>query len=111
MELNTIFATMNKTSGDISDLIKAHIQALDPYAEVIILFPQGTGLHEEIQVYVFTNEKVDFSLEQQYMDARYKVEIHSGQSLSLYTYSKEEWHQQFSETPIYQRVHCEGVCL
>ncbi len=111
MDLNLIFATMNHTSGDISELVKAYIQALDPYAEVIMLFPQESSRKEEIQVYVLTNEKVDFSLEQQYMDARYKVEMTSGQSLSLYTYSKEEWHQQFIETPIYQRVSCEGVYL
>jgi hypothetical protein len=111
MDLNIIFAAMNQLSGNISELIKAHIHALDPYAEVILLFPPGTGFNEDIQVYVLTNEKVDFSLEQQYMDARYKVELQSGQSLSLYIYSKKEWHQQFVETPIYQRLQCEGVYL
>lgn len=105
------FCSMNKQTGDISELIKEHIQSLDPYAEIILLFPQGVGIHEEIQIYVLTNEKVDFRLEQQYMDARYKVELQSGQSFSLYIYAKEAWHQQFRDTPIYQRVHGEGIHL
>ena len=102
---------MNKQLADISKLIKEHIQSLDPYAEVILLFPHGKGLNEEPQVYVLTPGKVDFSLEHQYLNARYQVELKSGQSLSLYTYSKEEWHKQFKDTPIYKKVHTEGIHL
>jgi hypothetical protein len=102
---------MNKQNGDISELVKEHVQDLDPYAEVILLFPQGTGLHEDIQVYVLSNEKVDFRLEQQYLDAKYQVELKSGQSISLYIYSKVDWHKQFKDTPIYQKVSGEGVYL
>ncbi len=102
---------MNKLSGDISELVKEHVQALDPYAEVILLFPQGVGIHEEIQIYILSNEKVDFRLEQQYLDAKYQVELLSKQSISLYLYSKSDWHKQFKDTPIYQKVCGEGVYL
>ncbi|MCG8579467.1 MAG: hypothetical protein MI866_06100 [Bacteroidales bacterium] len=102
---------MNKLSGDISELVKEHVQGLDPYAEVILLFPQGTGMHEDIQIYVLSNEKVDFRLEQQYLDAKYQVELMSGQSISLYIYSKVDWHKQLKDTPIYQKVSGEGVYL
>ncbi|WP_430809461.1 MULTISPECIES: hypothetical protein [unclassified Carboxylicivirga] len=102
---------MKQLTGDISDLVKAHIQSLDPYAEVVLLFPQGTSMHEDIQIYVLTNEKVDFQLEQQYLDARYQIELQSAQSISLYIYSKENWHQQFKNTPIYHKVDVEGVYL
>ena len=111
MQFNFIFAAMNEQTGDISDLVKKHIQALDPYAEVVILFPEGVSIHEDIVVYVLTNEKVNFQLEQQYLDARYNVELESGKSISLYIYSKEDWHKQFKDTPIYKKVHVEGVYL
>ena len=102
---------MKQLTGDISDLVKEHVQSLDPYAEVMLLFPEGIGMNEDIQIYVLTNEKVDFQLEQQYLDARYNVEFQSGKSVSLYIYSKEDWHKQFKDTPIYQKVHLEGVYI
>ncbi|WP_439183434.1 hypothetical protein [Carboxylicivirga taeanensis] len=102
---------MSNQTGDITDFVKEHIQSLDPYAEIIVLLPKMGGVHEDIQVYVLTNEKVDFQLEQQYMDARYKAEMQAGQSFSLYIYAKEAWHQQFRDTPVYQRVHSEGIHL
>jgi len=102
---------MNKQTGDIIDLVKEHIQSIDPYAEVILLFPQGQGMHEDIQIYILTPEKVDFGLEQQYLNARYKVELESAQSLSIYTYSKVDWHKQFVDTPIYEQVAKEGIHL
>ena len=102
---------MSKASKDIITLVREHIQALDPYADIILLFPQGKSHHEEIQVFVLFPEKVDYGTEQQYMDARYKVELESGQSLSLYVYSKDNWHNQFKDTPIYDKVQNEGVVL
>ncbi|TRX63289.1 hypothetical protein [Carboxylicivirga sp. M1479] len=102
---------MNKQTGDLADLIREHVQALDPYADVILLFPQGTEMHQDIQLYILTPEKVDFSVEQQYLDAKYKVELDASQSLSLYVYSKEDWHKQFVETPIYKQVQLEGIYL
>lgn len=102
---------MNKQLTDLSKLVTEHIQSLDPYAEVILLVPHEEGFKEEPQVYVLTPDKVDISLEHQYLNARYQVELKSGQSLSLYTYSKEEWHKQFKDTPIYHKVHTEGIHL
>ncbi|MBK3518062.1 hypothetical protein [Carboxylicivirga marina] len=102
---------MNKQKGDISELVKEYVQGLDPYAEVVLLFPQGVSMHEDIQIYVLTNEKVDFRLEQQYLDARYQVELQSAQSISLYIYAKEDWHKQLKDTPIYEKVSGEGVYL
>jgi len=100
---------MNKQAGDIIDLVKAHIQSIDPYAEVILLFPQGQRMNEDIQIYILTPEKVDFGVEQQYLNARYKVELESSQSFSIYIYSKGDWHKQFVDTPIYEQVANEGI--
>ncbi|MCU4176979.1 hypothetical protein [Carboxylicivirga sp. N1Y90] len=102
---------MNKQPGDITELLKEHVQSLDPYAEITLLFPQGKGRDEELQVYVLSPNRVDFGLEQKYLNARYQVELHSGHSLSLYVYSKEDWHKQFSNTPIYHKVNTEGIVL
>ncbi len=102
---------MNKQLTNLSKLVTEHIQSLDPYADVILLFPNAEGANEEPQVYVLTPGKVDYSLENQYLSARYQVELKSGQSFSLYIYNKEEWHKQFIDTPIYQKVATEGIHL
>jgi len=102
---------MNIQTGGIVDLVKEHIQILDPYAEVILLFPQGQGMHEDIQIYILTPEKVDFGLEQQYLNARYNIELESAHSFSIYIYTKEDWHKQFVNTPIYEQVDTEGIRL
>ncbi len=111
IQFSFYFCGMNNKLGDISDLVKEHIQSLDHYAEVVLLFPQGKEANEEIIVYVLSPNKVDFGLEQQYLNAKYQVELKSGQSISLYVYSKEDWHKQFINTPIYQRVNAEGVVI
>lgn len=102
---------MKKQGADLTELVKTHIQSLDVYAEVILLYPNEGDFNKDVLVYVLTPEKVDLGLEQKYMDARYKVELKSGQSLSLYLYSKSNWHKQFKDTPIYHQVSTQGVHL
>jgi len=102
---------MTKSAKDISELARVHIQGLNPHADIILLFPQEKTLNEDIQIFVLLPEKVDYGIEQQYLNARYQVELESGQSLSLYVYNKEDWHKQFQKTPIYQKLQNEGVVL
>jgi len=102
---------MNKQLLAISKLATEYIQSLNPYAEVIFLFPSEDGPNEDPQIYVLTPDQVDYSVEHQYQHARYQVEVNSGQSVSLHIYHKEEWHQQFIDTPLYTKVHTEGIHL
>jgi hypothetical protein len=105
------FCSMNKLYTDIAKLVNEHIQSLDPYAEVLILFPQMEDRNVEPTIYVLTPARVDYSLEKLYLNARYQVEHKSRQSLSLFIYNKEDWHKQFKDTPIYHQVHTEGVLV
>jgi hypothetical protein len=102
---------MQKPTEDISELLKINLQSLDETAELILLFPQGKYLHEEIQVYVLTSDKLGFEKEQRYRQACYQVEQAAMQNLSLYIYTKDNWHRQLVNTPIYARVCNEGIAL
>lgn len=97
--------------SDVIALTREHLQSLDPYADVVLLLPKETDLNNEIHIYILTPENVDLRLEQQYLHAKNKVESLSGKSISVFIYSKEVWHQQFNEMPIYQRVELEGIRL
>ncbi|TLX77720.1 hypothetical protein E9993_03495 [Labilibacter sediminis] len=102
---------MNNKITNLSDLIKEHITSIDPYAEVILLLPLEITMEEQAQIYVITPHKVDFVLENQYRDARYKVDQLSGQSTTLFLYSKDEWHHQYNGTALYSKVNTEGIHL
>nr|WP_321411549.1 hypothetical protein [uncultured Carboxylicivirga sp.] len=77
----------------------------------MLLFPQGKNMHEEVQVFVLLPKKVDYATEQQYIETKYKVELESGLSLSIYVYNKENWNKQFKNTPIYKKIQSEGIVL
>ncbi len=102
---------METKTKELTDLVREHIQNLDPYADIVLIFPQGTNANEDIHIYAFLPQKVDYATEQRYLDARYKVEFESGKSISLYTFFKEDWHRQFKDTPIYQKIQNEGLIL
>lgn len=100
-----------KAKANIEELIKTHIASIDSDAEVIILPLGAKPTNEELQVYVLLAAKFDLKTERDYENARYQVEMKSGQSLALYIYTKADWHKQFKSTPIYKRVQSEGILL
>lgn len=102
---------MNRKIGELVDLIKEQIQALDHYAELVLLEGSAPGQEDEFEIYIFTSNEVDYGIEQQYRDASVKVALLAEVALKLHVYSKEEWHKQHAETDIYQRVNSEGLML
>lgn len=102
---------MTKEQDEFTQVVKIHFQNIDKDAEIIMLAPQSHSFDKDTQLFVLTAEKVDFKLEKQMKDAGYKVELLTGQSILLYIYTKEEWHKQFKNTPIYKRVCIEGILL
>jgi hypothetical protein len=102
---------MNEQTDEISRQVKEHLQHIDVNAEVILLFPAKEKLNEEIQLYVVTPEKVSFEKEQHYFKACYQLELNLKQNLSVYIYTKESWHKQLVNTPIYTKVSKEGIYL
>jgi hypothetical protein len=102
---------MKEQIEEFSELVKKHIQTIEPASEIILLFPQGKEQHEEIQIYILTPQKADFEQEQRYLKACYQVELASKQNLSIYIYTSENWHKQFVNTPIYRRITNEGIRL
>ena len=75
------------------------------------MFPKGKALNEELQIYVLTSVKVDFETEQHYRQASYQIELAGKENLSIYIYSKDNWHRQLHNTPIYKQITEEGIAL
>lgn len=102
---------MNNLSTDISGLVREHIQTLDPYADIILLFPPGSNHREEIQIFVLTPGEVNYAIEQQYLNASYNIRQHTVLPLSLHVYSKAGWHKNCVDTPVYIKVQNEGLVI
>ncbi|MBK3518251.1 hypothetical protein [Carboxylicivirga marina] len=100
---------MNNEDSRISVLVNLHLRALNKKAELVMLSLHIKPVQDDMQIFVLTPEKLDFHLEQQYQDAKYKLELQSGKSISVYIYHQHDWHQQFANTPIYKKVQEEGI--
>ena len=50
-------------------------------------------------------------VEEKVRDKIYRLELESGQIISLLTYSKKYWHNTLSVTPLYKSVLKEGIKL
>nr|WP_319398191.1 hypothetical protein [uncultured Carboxylicivirga sp.] len=102
---------MNIDAQNALDHLRSTVQALDPYADIYVLLADNYGYNQEIEVYILTPKFVDYALEQQYVNARYEAEKSSGQNINMFLYNKSDWHQDHIETPLYEKVHNEGVLL
>ncbi|MBA4410943.1 MAG: nucleotidyltransferase domain-containing protein [Bacteroidota bacterium] len=53
--------------------------------------------------------KVNFELEKQFIDALYEIEIETGEVISPLVYSKTEWIQKHSFTPLFENINRDGI--
>jgi len=102
---------MDTDTQNAVDHIRDKIQTIDPYADIYVLPLAGFGYHQETEIYILTPKEVDYAIEQQYINARYEAEVLAEQSFKMYLFNKSDWHQNHIETPIYEKVHNEGIML
>ena len=95
--------------------IKEAVRKQDPEAEVILFGSQARGTPNkyadwDILILVDT-QHVDRETEKAYRDAIFDVQLETGQAISTFVFSREEWHQKHTMTPLYENVQKEGVHL
>ena len=54
---------------------------------------------------------VPFALETKIMDEFYEIELETGEIVSPLIYSKEEWFNDYSQTPLFETIEKEGIRL
>lgn len=97
--------------NSMEKLIKQHIQPLAPAAQLRLLEPSDNGKKGEWQLYVLTSAKVDMTMEKQLLDLCYKIELETSESISMFVYTLNDWHKQFSRTPFYEKLMSQGKLL
>jgi predicted nucleotidyltransferase len=98
----------------ISRLIRDSIHLLDPQAEVILYGSRARGderSDSDWDILILTNYPVDLETERKFRDKLYDLELETGESFSVFAYSKNDWLTKQRITPFYQNVTQEGIRL
>jgi len=98
----------------ISRLIRHSISAIDPEAEVILYGSRARGderSDSDWDILILTDYAVNLNKEKEFRDKLYDLELETGESLSIFVYSKNDWQTRQRITPFYENVTQEGVRL
>lgn len=103
---------MKTKTQHISQLIRHYINAIDPKAEVILYGSRARGDERpdsDWDILVLTDYSVDLIIERKFRDKLYDLELETGEPLSIFVYSKNDWQTKQRITPFYENVTQEGV--
>jgi len=105
---------MDRKTENIAHLIKLNIAEVDPEALVILYGSRARGdarKNSDWDILVLTKYPVTWQVEKKFRDHLYDLELETGEVLSLFIYSKEEWDTKHHITPYYHNVTSQGVLL
>jgi len=103
---------MKSKTRHIAKLIKNNIHSIDPEAEIILYGSRARGdekSHSDWDILVLTGYTVDLPIERRFRNNLYDLELETGEPLSVFVYSKNDWNTKQSITPFYQSVNEEGL--
>ena len=105
---------MNTKTENITKLIRANINQIDPIADVILYGSRARGdSHEgsDWDLLILTNYTVGLKKESEFRDNLYDLELETGEPFSVFVYSKKEWTTKYHFSSFYHNVLEEGVQL
>lgn len=107
--------SMNKKEQNITHLIKDKIKQKDPLADVILFGSHARGQSNQDSdwdiLILLDQSNVNRSIEKEYRDQLYDVELEIGEPISTLVYSKADWELNHTVTPLYQNIKKEGIHL
>jgi hypothetical protein len=54
---------------------------------------------------------VDKKIEQIYRHHLFEIEFETGAPISVFVYSKQDWEEKYSVTPLYKSIKKEGILI
>jgi uncharacterized protein len=98
-----------------TDKIKKTVQKVDAEAKVILYGSRARGNSSngsDWDILVLLNKPhVSFKDEQNIRHKLFDVELETGESISTFVYSANDWNTRLSVTPLYHNVKKEGIYL
>lgn len=105
---------MKKKTQYIGRLIKNCISEIDPNAIVILYGSRARGDERndsDWDILILTDYPANLEVERKFRNELYDLELETGESFSIFVYSKHDWQTKQKITPYYQNVITEGVNL
>ncbi len=103
---------MKTKTKHISQLIRHYINAIDPKADIIMYGSRARGDERpdsDWDILILTDYSVDLITERKFRNKLYDLELETGEPLSIFVYSKNDWQTKQRITPFYENVTQEGV--
>lgn len=106
---------MKVTKSHIVRRIKSIVQQYDPHAKVYLYGSRAKGTNHKNSdwdlLILLSYDTITPELERKITSPLYDLEFDTGEIISPYVYSQNEWHNKFSVTPYYHNVMREGQLL
>jgi len=105
---------MKLQTQEFANKIRTSISGVDPLAEVLLYGSRARGserAESDWDVLVLTDYSVDLSKESKFREKIYDLELESGEPISIFVYSKDNWKTKQKITPFYQNVMQEAILL
>ena len=85
----------------------------DPDSEIYLYGSRARGDAKKLSdwdLLILLNKKsISFDLETRFMDEFYEIELETGEIFSPLIYSKKEWIENHSITPLFENIKKEGI--
>ena len=103
---------MKDKTKHISRLIRQYVSELEPSAEVILYGSRARGdesKDSDWDILILTDHDTGIEKERKIRNRLYDLEIESGESFSVFVYSRNNWQNIQKITPFYRNVTREGL--
>jgi predicted nucleotidyltransferase len=105
---------MNTKTHYITKLIRKHVNAVDPTAEVILYGSRARGDEKQDSdwdILILIDKTANLMTERKFRDQLYDLELETGEVFSVFVYSKSDWETKQKITPFYHNVTIEGLSI
>ena len=86
-----------------------------PDSEVYLYGSQARGNAKKLSdwdlLILLNRPSISFDLETKFMDEFYDLELETGEVISPLIYSKSDWNNNYSITPLFENIKNEGIKL
>ena len=106
---------MKSNKNKIKALIKNRIKQKNPNAEIILFGSQARGDYNtdsDWDILILLNQlNVSRTTEMEYREELFEVELETGEPISTFVFSKNEWESKHQVTPLYKNIKSQGLRL
>lgn len=84
-----------------------------PDSEIYIYGSRARGNAKKLSdwdlLILLNSVNISFDFETHFMDEFYEIELETGEIISPLIYTKEQWNENYSLTPLYENIKKEGI--